>query len=570
MEANSLGQMLRQRCEQYAGKAAMLAPGKDGFREISYAELCETVRAYAGAVDSFGLKKGDRLVIVSENCPEWAFCDWACQTLGIVVVPIYPTLPADQAQYIVNDCGASVVIAGDASQAKKMDGLANVRVMLLRGEKSLDELALSAKHTISETDWDERIDQTSADEVATIIYTSGTTGLPKGAMLAHKGFLMLFGSIIKSIPMTSEDRFLSFLPMSHVYERTDGQYLPIYLGATIAYAKNLASLAKDIVQTEPTVMLAVPRFLEATADKIQDNVKKQSPLSQKMFRWGLDQGTKRYNGESAPFFWLTDKLVGNKIRARFGGHLRFFVSGGAALPKHVADFFGAFKLTIIQGYGLTETYSGVCINHPDRNRPETVGEVLDGVEVRIAEDGEILFRGDARMIGYYNLPKETAEAIDADGWFHTGDIGEFDGSYLKITDRKKDLLVLGNGKNVAPQPIENKLRSSHYIQEAVVLGDGLDSCIALIVPNFDAFRADVPELKKASDEEIARDEGVRKTIKQEIDKVNKTLAGFEMVKKHALLEKAFSIESGEMTPSFKVKRNVVKQRYADQISAMAK
>jgi long-chain acyl-CoA synthetase len=299
-------------------------------------------------------------------------------------------------------------------------------------------------------------------------------------------------------------------------------------------------------------------------------VKKQSSFNQKMFAWALDQGTKRFNKESAPFFWLTDKLVGRKIRERFGGRLRFFVSGGAALPRHVAEFYGAFNIMILQGYGLTETYSGVCINHPERNRSDTVGEALEGVEVKIAGDGEILFRGDARMVGYYNLPKETAEAIDADGWFHTGDIGEFEGTYLKITDRKKDLLVLGNGKNVAPQPIENKLRSSHYIQEAVVLGDGMDSCIALIIPNFEAFKSDFPELKKSSDEEIARDESVRKTIKQEIDKVNKTLAGFEMVKKHAVLEKAFSIESGEMTPSFKVKRNVVKQRYADQIAAMAK
>lgn len=238
------------------------------------------------------------------------------------------------------------------------------------------------------------------------------------------------------------------------------------------------------------------------------------------------------------------------------------------MPRHVAEFFGAFRLQILQGYGLTETYSGVCVNHPDRNRPDTVGEVLDCVQVKIADDGEILFRGDARMVGYYNLAKETAEAIDRDGWFHTGDIGMFDGNYLKITDRKKDLLVLGNGKNVAPQPIENKLRSSHYIQEAVVLGDGMDSCIALIVPNFDAFRADIPDFKRMRDDEISRDDEVRKKIRQEIDKVNKTLAGFEMVKKHAILERAFSIEQGEMTPSFKVKRNVIKQRYEKEIGEM--
>lgn len=560
--------MLGMRCALHAGKAAMLAPEQGGFREISYKELYSTVQAYAGAIDSLGLKRGDRLCILSENCPEWAFADWACQTLGVVVVPIYPTLPADQAQYIVKDCGAAVVLAGDASQVKKMEGVENVRAMVLRGDGSLDALARSGKHVIAADVWERRVAEIDSEDIATIIYTSGTTGLPKGAMLTHKGFLTLFNSILRSIPMSDKDTFLSFLPMSHVYERTDGQYLPIYLGATIAYAKNLASLANDIVKVQPTVMLAVPRFLEATADKIQDGVKKQSPLNQKLFLWGLSQGAKQFNGEFAPFFWLTDMLVGGKVRSRFGGRLRFFVSGGAALPRHVAEFFGAFRLQILQGYGLTETYSGVCVNHPDRNRPDTVGEVLDCVQVKIADDGEILFRGDARMVGYYNLAKETAEAIDRDGWFHTGDIGMFDGNYLKITDRKKDLLVLGNGKNVAPQPIENKLRSSHYIQEAVVLGDGMDSCIALIVPNFDAFRADIPDFKRMRDDEISRDDEVRKKIRQEIDKVNKTLAGFEMVKKHAILERAFSIEQGEMTPSFKVKRNVIKQRYEKEIGEM--
>jgi long-chain acyl-CoA synthetase len=570
MEAKSLGQMLGLNCTLFGSKTAMLAPGPNGFRPISYTELHQTVHSYAGAIDSFGLKKGDRLVILSENCPEWAFADWACQTLGIIVVPIYPTLPPDQAQYIVKDCGANVVLAGDAAQAKKVEGMENVRVVGLRGALSLEELAASGKYDIAASEWERRISEVEPEDVATIIYTSGTTGLPKGAMLAHKGFLMLFGSILRSIPFTGEDVFLSFLPMSHVYERTDGQYLPIYLGATIAYSKSLASLAKDIINAKPTVMLAVPRFLEATASKIEDGAKKESPLKQKLFAWALKEGTKRFNGRFAPFYALSDMIVGKKIRARFGGRLRFFVSGGAALPKHVAEFYGAFGLQILQGYGLTETYSGVCINHPDRNRPDTVGEVLEGVEVKIADDGEILFRGDARMVGYYNLPKETAEAIDKDGWFHTGDIGIFDGSYLKITDRKKDLLVLGNGKNVAPQPIENKLRSSHYIQEAVVLGDGMDSCVALIVPNFEAFRTEIPELKKMRDDEISRDSEVRKKIRQEIDLVNKTLAGFEMVKRHAVLERAFSIEGGEMTPSYKVKRNVVKERYKKEIAEISK
>lgn len=546
----------------------MLVPGKEGYRPITYAELADAVRSYAGALLELGVKKGDRLAILSENCVEWALADWGCQSLGVVVVPIYPTLPADQAQYIVKDSGAAIVLAGDEPQAKKTADMPGVRTLGLRGEGSIEEMARRAPDRLSVDEWKAGISAIAPDDIATIIYTSGTTGLPKGAMLAHKGFLMVFASIMRSIPLSKDDTFLTFLPMSHVFERTDGQFLPIYLGATIAFAKNLASVAGDMVKVGPTILLLVPRFLEAALDRIQDSVRNDKPVKRKLFAWALAQGTRRLQGKFAPFYWLTDKLVGAKIRARFGGRIRYLVSGGAALPRHVAEFYGAFGLTILQGYGLTETYSGVCVNHPDRNRPDTVGEPLEGVQVKIAGDGEILFHGDARMVGYWNLPKETAEAIDDEGWFHTGDIGEFSGTHLKITDRKKDLLVLGNGKNVAPQPIENKLRASHFIQEAVVLGDGMDSCVALIIPSFDALKSEFPDLKGKSDAEIAHHEEVRKKIRAEINAVNRTLAGYEMVKKHTILEHPFTIESGEMTPSLKVKRNVIKNRYADQIASM--
>ena len=564
MEHPSLGAMLRTNCQRFADRIAMLNPAKEGFEEIRYRDLGERVRRYAAVVDTLGLAKGDRLVILSENCMEWALVDWACQTLGIIVVPIYPTLPADQAQYIVKDCGATAVVAGDAGQAKKVDGMAGVRVERLTGEGSMTERALAA-YPMDETEWGKRIEAVQPDDVATIIYTSGTTGLPKGAMLAHRGFLTLFAVIPVQLPVDENDRFLCFLPMSHVFERTDGQYLPVSFGGSIAFSKSLMTLANDMVRTQPTVMLVVPRFLESMMDKILDGVKKQPPIRQKLFQLGLEQGKKKFHGGFAPLFWLTDKLVGSKIRDRVGGKLRFFAAGGAALPAHVAEFYGAFGLKVLQGYGLTETYSGVCVNHPDRNRYDTVGEVFPGVEIKIAEDGEILFKGAARMIGYWNLPKETAEAIDGEGWFHTGDIGEMDGTYLKITDRKKDLLVLGNGKNVAPQPIENKLRSSHFIQEAVVLGDGMDYCVALIVPNaeFAKERLGVKDLGKMSE-----NAELKALIKSEIDAINKTMANFEMVKKHAILDEPFTIESGVLTPTLKVKRKVVKERFADLIQSM--
>lgn len=565
MQYQSLGAMLRGSCQKFADRTAMMVPMKENFDEIKYRDLYTKVRDYAGVIDSLGLVKGDRLALLSDNCVEWALVDWACQTLGIIVVPIYPTLPADQAQYIVQDCGAKVAVAGDAAQAKKLEGMVGVSIRLLKGEGSIAHLSDAKSHAIDPSRWEQAIDSTTLDDIATIIYTSGTTGLPKGAMLAHRGFMSLFETIPQQFPVSEKDRFLCFLPMSHVFERTDGQFLPISLGATIIYAKNLMTLANDIQKGKPTVMLVVPRFLESMMDKILDGLKKQKPIQQKIFRLGLSQGAKRFRGEFAPLFWLTDKLVGEKIRARLGGQLRLFAAGGAALPAHVAEFYGAFKLPVLQGYGLTETYSGVCINHPDRNRYDTVGQVFPGVELKIADDGEILFKGDARMVGYWNLPEETAKAIDAEGWFHTGDIGEYKDGFLKITDRKKDLLVLGNGKNVAPQPIENKLRSSPFIQEAVVLGDGMDYCVGLVIPNAEAVKTHLSLKDLGKPSENAE---VKALVKSEIDRINKTMANFEMVKKHAILDQPFTIESGELTPTLKVKRKVVKERYGNLIDGL--
>lgn len=539
-----------------------------GFKPISYSKLYEVVHSYAGAISSLGLKKGDKLAIQSESCKEWAFVDWACQTLGIVVVPIYPTLPADQTQYIVRDCGTSIVISSTPEQAGKVADVEGVRSVLLKGEESIDQMVNEGVGAMPLADWEAGIDAIQPSDVATIIYTSGTTGLPKGAMLSHEAFCFICESALESLPINHDDTFLSFLPMSHVYERVAGQALPISAGATIAYAKSLMTLANDMLTVKPTVMLCVPRFLEATRDRILDAVKKDTPLKQKLFTWALNEGAKKNEGRFAPFAGILDRLVGAKIRARTGGRIRFFVSGGAALPPHVSRFYRAFGLDVLQGYGLTETTAATCVNHPDRNDPDTVGEPLQGVEVKIAPDGEILMRGPSRMIGYYNLPKETAEAIDSDGWFHTGDIGQFEGARLKITDRKKDLLILANGKNVAPQPIENKLRESPLISEAVLFGDGNEFVYGLIVPNWDRVRNELNSA--ATNAELVSCDDVKKLIRGEVDKVNQTLADFEKVKRHTLLDAEFTIEGGELTPSLKVKRKVVKEKFANELASLTR
>jgi len=536
----------------------MFSSGGD-YRTLLYSELYETVRRFATVVSELGIQRGDRLVIQSENCPEWAWLDWACQCLGIVVVPIYPTLPADQSQYIVQNCGARIVVAGGAEQAAKSEGLADVRVVLLKGvPDSLATLAATARPM----ELDGTIDAIQPSDIATFIYTSGTTGAPKGAMLKHESFTFICDSVRKSLPITEQDVFLSFLPMSHVYERVAGQVLPLSLGACIAYAQNLRTLASDMQRARPTVMLCVPRFLEATREKIVDTAMKGSGVKRFLFKSALSQGAARVNGRFAPFAGLLDKLVGAKIREKTGGRIRFFVSGGAALAPHVSEFYRAFRLNVLQGYGLTETTAATCVNHPDDNRPWTVGPPLEGIEVRIAGDGEILVRGPSVMVGYHDMPEETRAAIDESGWFHTGDIGEFEGKNLKITDRKKDLLVLANGKNVAPQPIENKLKASDLISEAVLFGDGMEFVSALVIPNRDALNA-------MGIEQIASNEA-RAAIKKEVDKVNATLADFEKVKRHTLLDAEFSIESGELTPSLKVRRKVVKEKYADLISEMGR
>lgn len=566
--ARNLGSMLLDSCEKHADRIAMLIPEGKDFRELTYRELLETVKRYSAALQSLGIRNGDRLCIQSESCAEWAFLDWACQTLGVVVVPIYPTLPSDQTEFIVKDSGAEWVVAGSVEQQGKSEGLAGVSVLLLKNEPdSLDERSKAAVLS-DEAAWRSGIAEIKGESMATIIYTSGTTGNPKGAMIPHCAATMIVGNVPTYLPFGPTDRFLSFLPISHVFERIAGQFLPIGCGASIAYAKSLMTLANDMMVAQPTIILCVPRFLEATRDRIMDAASKYPPLRKKLFFLALSQGIKRAKGEFAPLSGLMDRLVGVKVRDRMGGKIRFLVSGGAALPPHVAEFYMAFRLNVLQGYGLTETTAASCLNHPDRNKYWTVGEPLPGVEVKIATDGEILIRGESVMLGYYNLPEQTAEAIDAEGWFHSGDIGEWEGTNLRITDRKKDLLVLANGKNIAPQPIENRLKESEFIQEAVLFGDGSEFVYGLIIPNFERARKHLGGDLPASDEELCQSDSLKALIKDEISKVNKSLADFERVKKHELVAAQFSVETGELTPSLKIKRKVIRERFADVLKRM--
>jgi long-chain acyl-CoA synthetase len=543
------------------GRAAYLVPEGRAFRTVTYQQAWDTVYKTASALDTLGLAPGDRLAILGDTGFEWAMADWAAQALGIVTVPAFPTLPADQVELVFRDAQVSAVVAQDAKQAAKCAGL-GVPVVefgeLGRREGRLDR---------------GRFERTAGGpaqtDLATIIYTSGTTGEPKGAMLSHEGIVALCRCIPSHLPLGQEDVFLSWLPVAHVFERFAGHFLPVSIGAAIGYANSVTTLASDMAAVRPTIVLVVPRFLASFRARIEDSVRSAPPFRRKLFALAVAQGRAKASGGFAPLFPLTDSLVGRKLRERAGGRLRFFVSGGAALSPELSGFFDALGLEVLQGYGLTETTAASSLNVPGRKRPETVGEPFRIVEAKIAPDGEILLRGPSVMRGYWRKPEATAEAIDADGWFHTGDVGVLEGGHLRITDRKKDIQVLANGKNVAPQRVEDALRSQRLIAEAVVFGDGLDHCVALIVPDYEALRARLGLAAGSPEAEVAAHLGAASEVKADVDLANRALADFERVRQFRLLPAPFSVEAGDLTPSMKVKRKVVRERYAAQLAEMS-
>lgn len=557
-QAASLGEILLTSIARHSARPAVwLPPGKGGKGHTSqtYAQWGERVRKTAGALARRGIGKDAKVAILAESSPSWAAADWGALTLGAVVVPIYPTLPKDQAMHIVRDSGATLVLCSDAKQRAKIEG---VEAILLA---DLDAEALTGD--LDDATWRAGIGAVRSADLATIIYTSGTTGVPKGVMLPHRALCHFVEAVPRALPVGPDDVWLSILPQSHVFERACGQFLPLAIGASVGWARNLATIAADLTEVRPTILLCVPRFLESFRERILDGVDKMPPLRRKMFWQGLASGRAKSEGKFAPLFPMLDKLVLAKLRERMGGRMRFLVSGGAALPAHVAEFFGAAGFTVLQGYGLTETCGGTVCNRPGRNRPDTIGEPIE-TQVLLAEDGELLLKGDMVFDGYWNRPEETEAAFTPDGWFRTGDIAAWDGTSLKITDRKKDLLVLGNGKNVAPQPIEDKLRAQTHIAEAVVLGDGMDGCVALLVPTADRFRK---ELGIPDGAPLPQDR-VRPAIKSQVDAVNADLPSHERIKRFHLIDTAFSIEDGTLTPTLKVKRRVVAERYAKEIAAM--
>ncbi len=595
MDKITLNQMVQNTIGQHGSETALSHKVDKEYQDISYATLAEQIKHFCLGLIELGLQKGDRVALLSENRPEWAIADLAILAGGGVTVPMFSTLTSAQVEYIVRDSGAKILCVSSERQLQKIkDWDANVPTNL-QHIIIFDDLQDDAVCTFSQVcelgqidaqveNEDQIYQQASEavtpDDLASIIYTSGTTGDPKGAMLTHSNFMSNVQAATGIVTITPEDVFLSFLPLSHVFERMGGHYLPLSSGATIAYAESPFTIRQNMQEVRPTIMMSVPRVYEAMHERILNSVKEGSPTKQKIFHWSVGVGSKvsqaiQQQKRPSPILSLkasiADKLVFQKLKAVTGGRLRFFVSGGAPLSKAIAEFFHAAGILILEGYGLTETSPVISVNSPDRWKFGTVGPVIPGVEMKIADDGEILSRGPHIMQGYFNKPSDTAEAIDADGWFHTGDIGEIDEEgFLTITDRKKNLLILSNGKNVAPQPIENQLKQSPYISEIMLLGDQRKSVAALIVPNFDAIKeyAGEQQLEAEDVPALLQTREIQGLIRGEINQYSTDFADFERVRMFTLMAEEFSEESGEMTPTLKLKRPVIMERHKAAIEQM--
>ena len=589
----TLNELFFDAMDRFRDRPVLLRARRDGaWTDISAREMADCVYALSLGFLELDAMPGDRIGILSENRPEWAYADFAALTARCVDVPIYPTLPAGQIEFMLRDAGVSILCVSTATQLEKIrairsslpalrhvvvfdDGVEGPDVMSIR-----KLMQLGRTETAEWPTWGPEAASVRPDDVATIIYTSGTTGDPKGVMLTHRNLTTNAVECVKSLGVNDRDECLSFLPLSHIFERLAGHYVMVHAGALINYCKSVDAVAADLIERSPTVLTAVPRLYEKIHERLVDLVKESGAAKVRVFEWArrtaLEWADLTLAGKVVPAglrlrYWIADQLVFTKLRRRTGGRLRCSVSGGAPLNPELARFFYAAGMPILEGYGLTETSPVITVNTFHALRLGSVGRPLPDVEVRIAEDGEILARGPNIMKGYYNRPDATAEAVTPDGWFKTGDIGRVDeDGYLFITDRKKDLIVTAGGKNIAPQPIEGRLKTNPFITTAVMLGDKRKFPILLLVPNFEKLRAwaTAEGLSFADDAALVALPAVQSKMEQEAKKHLRDLAQFEVPKKFLVLPRDFTIETGELTPKMSVKRKVVEQRYRVEIEAL--
>ncbi len=548
---------------------------------VPAAELYRRVARIHRALMGLGLRKGDRCALLSENRWEWAAADFAMMTAGIVSVPLYPTLGAEQIHYMLENSGARAILVSNAAQKQKVTAIRG-RLPCLEQLLCFEEAPFSewvAGGPLGDADrqaFEAAIAQLAPSDLASILYTSGTTGTPKGVMLTHGN---VASNVLDTEPeMGPGDVGLSFLPLSHIYERVV-DYSYFFYGVTVAHVAEMEKVVSAIQQVRPTLVAAVPRFFEKMHARLMETIGAAPPLRRKIFHWAIRTGFRSipYRLQNRPLpaglRWqhaLADRLAFLKIRARLGGRLRRFMSGSAPLQPELMEFFYAVGLLITEGYGLTETSPVVSANRSECFRFGTVGKIIRNVEVRMAEDGEILVRGPNVMRGYYRMEQETAEVL-RDGWFHTGDIGTLDADgFLKILDRKKDLLKTAGGKYIAPQPIENKLKANPYIADAVVIADQRRFPSALIVPQFARLAQLAREhgIGEGPPAELSRHPKIVALLEEQVQQACDGLAPYERIKKIAVLDREFSLADGEITPTMKVRRREVERRYREVIEAL--
>jgi long-chain acyl-CoA synthetase len=572
-------------------KPALLLSRKEGrYQSMSTVEVRREVERIALGLKGLGVSRGDKIILLAENSPWWVMTDYAVLSLGAITVPIYPSLVPDQIRYIINDSDAKVVIVSDRALWEKVEaikrslpGIGHFVSFEARPAESVLSLAELESQGERSRGNDRRLFEETAlsikpDDLASIIYTSGTTGIPKGVMLTHANFVSNVETLASIIPFDERDTDLSFLPLSHVLERLV-TFAFMSRGVSMAYAESIESVAENLLEVKPTIMVSVPRLFEKIYAKVVDSVLAGSKLKKKIFYWALrvgkETGERTLGKQPVPASLqrrqkIAQTLVFSKILTKTGGRVRFFVSGGAPLAKDIAEFFYALGIVILEGYGLTESSPVIAVNTFDNLKFGTVGKPIPGVEVRIAPDGEILARGPNIMKGYYKKEEETREALK-EGWLHTGDIGHLDGEgFLVITDRKKDLIITSGGKNVAPQPIENMIKQNPYIANAVVVGGSRKFISALIVPDFDKVEeyARTNGIGYFNRRDLARNEAVGRFLLEEVGRSTEGLAPYEKVKKIAVLERDFEIAKGEITPTLKIKRNIIEQKYKELIDSL--
>ncbi len=575
--------------DRFNRKDAQFHRVRSVWEPVSHAQILDDVRAAAAALEARGIKRGDRVGLLSENRPEWAHTDYALLCLGALTVPIYGTLPPNQIAFILKDAGVRAVVVSNMDQLAKIQAIAaelpELQFQIVfdapdqlpaNVEAWKDLLAAGRTNRPDEKSFRTRALSAKPDDVATIIYTSGTTADPKGVMLTHNN---IFSNVLAQAWLTAqgghENLALSFLPLSHIFQRMV-DYCVYYNGVPIAYVASIDEVAQALREMQPTIVVAVPRVYE----KLYARIMSATGIKHRLVVWArrvaLDWAEHKLDGREPPTglrfqHMLADRLVFSKVRASLGGRLRFFVSGGAPLNPMLARFFYGAGVLILEGYGLTETSPVTNVNRPDAVRMGTVGKPVPGTEVKIAEDGEVLVRGPQVMKGYYNNNEATKQSIDVDGWFYTGDIGDIDADgYLRITDRKKELIVTAGGKKIVPQPIQNLAKQSRFVADAVIVGDKRPFPIMIVVPNFSTLESWAAQegIRWSSRSQLVKDPKVQAKIEDEVKQRLRDLARYELPKKFLILDREFDIEKGEITPKLSVKRRVVEQNFSKGIEAL--